>query len=406
MRTFLSLAVLFCAVSFGMVIKGTLNADDWEFMTKFAIDNVQEGSVEYFGDKDIPGLLLVVYTDLDWAKLRANESHMTCEQRVAAQTGSFPLTQHSKFTLMSRKRPYFWFMAVAKCGAKFDLKYNATLLNPGGFWNRQFSFDVQGLPEAYLVFFLLLLGYFFVNTYLCWRVTRGGVRLHTALRMLTVAIILELMSVTCTLLHYLAYAGDGVGLGALKFFGLALSVSSQLTLLVLIMLLAKGWTITSTTLPLYDRKLIAGSFVSFTVAYIILLFWQTFGEDKASTTYYYNTLPGLLVCALRTGLLVWFVFTLRFTYKKEPDWDKLKFYFTFGVLYTVWLMALPVLVMISFAIEPWYRFKIVDGLVVSFHFVGLCFMGFLLHPTKAQSVFSMTLPSVTYGEFSPYDTVL
>lgn len=65
---------------------------------------------------------------------------------------------------------------------------------------------------------------------------------------MTASISCDLLSVFFAFLHYAVYADDGMGSPGLKGIGIFLDVCAMLIFLLLLILVAKGWTITNMTI--------------------------------------------------------------------------------------------------------------------------------------------------------------
>lgn len=144
------------------------------------------------------------------------------------------------------------------------------------------------------------------------------------IKLLTACVGLQLASVLLNFLHYAAYAGDGVGSGGLRFLGVAFDVAAMLLFLLLLILVAKGWTITNPQLT--QTRLILITLAVVTGLYIVMYIADAATADPASIKYIYETAPGVLIILVRLGTLGWFLHSVWTTYKNERRDDKKHFY--------------------------------------------------------------------------------
>ena len=86
---------------------------------------------------------------------------------------------------------------------------------------------------------------------------------------------LQLVSICFIFIHFLAYAGNGVGSPGLRAFGDILDVVSQLSFVVLLIVLSKGWTITKNTLT--GRNALLAILAVYGVLYLVLYIWAIAG---------------------------------------------------------------------------------------------------------------------------------
>ena len=96
---------------------------------------------------------------------------------------------------------------------------------------------------------------------------------HLTVQLLNYSVGITLVADFFDLIHYLVYSGDGHGVPALHAVSVVLTAVSEAVLLLLVVLIAKGWTITS-------RKLSASGRVKigvYTTLYLFLnlaaIFW-------------------------------------------------------------------------------------------------------------------------------------
>jgi len=210
---------------------------------------------------------------------------------------------------------------------------------------------------------------------------------HPIVRILTVAITFQSLAALSEMIHYCIYLRDGIGAPGLKGLGELLTMGSQLILMFLCVLVAKGWAITSSLLT--ARNLLGVIMALLLLAYLALFIWDNAGRDPASTLYFYDSIPGLIVILLRVGVTAWFLWCLRNTIGFEALPDKRKFYTIFGFCFTVWFLLLPGIVAFALALEPWYRFRTVRGMTLCADALAYIAFIVLLWPSRAATFFNI-----------------
>jgi hypothetical protein len=265
-----------------------------------------------------------------------------------------------------------------------DITYHLTFRNPGGFWYEQFSYDEQGVFQMYIFFTLyytVLLG---AHLWGVKQMTRDD-SWHPIVRMLSVAIMAEFLSCIMELIHYGIYINDGIGASGLHSVGELLDMTAQISLMFLCILVAKGWAITSSLLT--HKRALAVVVAFFTLSYLSLFIWDNAGRDPASTIYFYDSIPGLIIILLRVGMVAWFLWCLRSTMGFEMLPDKRRFYIVFGFCYTIWFLLLPGIVALALVLFEWERFKTVKGLILSADALAFLSLVILWWPSRANTLF-------------------
>jgi len=295
----------------------------------------------------------------------------------------------SYFTPASYMVQYFWFFAIADCSgtelefSDFELHF---INSEFGHWEQEFSFDRWGIGQTYIAFFVFYVVLVVVHLYGCWQLYKKEAY-HPLVKLVTLAILFEFVCNFFQMIHYSIYAENGVGAPALEYLGNLLNMGSNLILMFVCILVAKGWAITSHYLSQKNIVLIVmGLFI---LGYIVLFIWDTFARDAALTLYFYESVPGAIVLILRVILVGWFAWNLRDTLRIENLPERRNFYKIFGICYSIWFILLPLFVFICSFVAPWHRFKVVRGISISIDFVGLGALAFLLWPSRAQNYFTI-----------------
>eukprot|EP01121_Diplochlamys_sp_Union-15-3_P016403 TRINITY_DN5567_c0_g1_i1.p1 TRINITY_DN5567_c0_g1~~TRINITY_DN5567_c0_g1_i1.p1 ORF type:complete len:451 (-),score=44.13 TRINITY_DN5567_c0_g1_i1:20-1324(-) len=398
----------FSSVSSKLVENKLVTNKQWHFVSKFCYSN--EGSHGGIGHLNFTfwthntHAKVLLYNDNygqpgSWFQVYGNKK-LSCHEKVnkTVSEGVIPILNAKPvvITVTDRSRPYFWYLAVADCEADIlDVTYQVSFRNPGGIWKREFSFDEQELLAMYIAFFVFYAIITFIHLVGVWYLRRTN-SYHPIVRLLSVAIVSEFVSIIFNLIHYGIYANNGFGSPGLRGTGEILHMMSILFLMLLLILLAKGWAVTSNTVT--DKNLMMLIIVAFVLAYVALFIWDNVGRDPASTLYFYDSVPGLLVVLLRVLTLIWFFWCLVKTRRLETNPEKRRFYLFFGLGFGLWFVALPLIVAISLGLPSWWRQKVVDGLILTINVIAYILLTILLWPTRAQKYFSIKPSSILISD--------
>ncbi|XP_077485177.1 transmembrane protein 145-like [Amblyomma americanum] len=285
-------------------------------------------------------------------------------------------------------RERWWFIAISNCNATkgLYLEYTLKLYNDNSsFWYKHFSADEFYILHTDIAAFFLYIILFVASCYgACVLFSRSY--LHTTYKMFMVSVLCQLLGLLCLVTYYAMYADDGIGIAQLKLLGRVLSSVSTLVFLLLLILVAKGYTVTRGRLkPSTSAKI--GTFMTlYVVVYTALFIYERQYFDPGEVLYLYESPAGYGIVALRLVGWGWFVYATVFTLLHYPE--KTAFYTRLFLLYTIWLLSAPVIILIAaFVVPKWMREKVinvVELMVILFaHIVFLV----LTRPSKANKNF-------------------
>merc|ERR1719333_565479 len=205
---------------------------------------------------------------------------------------------------------------------------------------------------------------------------------HAITTLLTTALTLEFASILFFFFHYFVYAFNGKGLMFSLFVARVCDMLSVLLFMLLVVLLAKGWAIT--TQEITHKKAIIAVMVVLVAGYIVFFIFEDIQAHSDSSTYAYATVPGIIVLVLRGLATLYFAYELINTYRKEDQEEKRRFYIIFGVIYFIWFISLPVSVIIATTLAEWYRDRVVVAIDLTITPLAYSFLAYLLWPTRAK----------------------
>nr|CAG4649218.1 EOG090X03T7 [Scapholeberis mucronata] len=302
------------------------------------------------------------------------------------------------FHVEDLSQPRFWYVSFVACyrdlstncswrpyegEIKFD--YDIWLVNGNPQSKNQnpleyqFSFDNQDTVEIYLVF---LTCYLFLTPLQVYAVMRQK---HPVPKLFTAGLLTAVCGLLLNVFHCLKFAFDGQGFETAAIIGGALDICSQTLLMLLLLLLAKGWAITRKELSW--RPLLFSVWAFYGLIHVLLYVWDLTEIDVIDDVDAYQTWPGWLMLISRICIMAWFLFCLRATMAYEHQKSKLDFFLHFGAASLVWFIYLPIVALVALQVPVLWRTKLLLGIVHSANFLAYAVMAHLLWPTRSQQYF-------------------
>ncbi|XP_076457375.1 transmembrane protein 145-like [Babylonia areolata] len=410
------------SVSEGRWVEGTIDTDsDWTFVARFCFLS-KLGALEYsflypvnYGTQEIllyydePGQWESVYKSQKNCSSRLSVLSIANNQIIALNTS---YTQTSRFsgcalTTVGGEQYYnctggrtfrslrerWWYIAVARCTPSFGsvsglyLQYKLHMTNgeEGDLWHYEYSADEFYILAENMAFLLV---YFFilVLSAVCAYILKGRQLFHSTYKMYLVAVFLWFFGLLLMCIAWGQYGQTGWQIKPTEVTGRLFQAASTVVFVLMLILMAKGFTITRGRLPRLAVVRLTTFLVLYILVYITLFIWEGSFFDEGLVLYFYESPPGYGLVTMRLIGWLWFLYAIFFTLKHHPK--KGNFYFPFFIFYTVWFWAGPVVVLIAmFAMAKWSREKTVFGVE---QFVGLCghlFFLVLTRPSAANKNF-------------------
>lgn len=280
-------------------------------------------------------------------------------------------------------RPRWVFITAASCSATceqgqhcssgLDIRYTLNMTNGSENGRHYFSADKTWLPTI-AVFYAILYGVTLLPLSLFVRRNlERQKKYHHTVALLVSSVWLQFLA-HCTLaVHYSVYRSNGRGYYPLEVYGVLFGTVSDFLLLLMIILVGKGWTIVRRKISARGRVKIACYMTTYVVCTWSAYVYNEFFVDPAAVVYIYNTAPGRLLISLRVLAFVWLSYSVYTTHRQYHS--KRRFFFKFWLIGSYWTLSLPVAVGINSWIDLWYRQKFFALLVAtwqcSLHFVFL-----------------------------------
>ncbi|RZC37360.1 transmembrane protein 145 [Asbolus verrucosus] len=288
-------------------------------------------------------------------------------------------------------RERWWFIAISNCNGNkgIHVKYKILMTNgpPGDYWHEQFSADEFYILPV-LMAFSVAYSFLMLATIMCTIELKSRQLLHTSYKIFVVSAIFQLFGIIISSAAYLKYAVNGLNPGKVRRVGAIFMGASETLYLLLLLLLAKGFTITRGRLPLAASVKLTIFMCLYVVTYISIFIYEANVFDPGEVLYLYESPAGYGLIILRVLAWVMFIYSTVFTLKHYPE--KSNFYYPFNVCGTLWFVAGPAFILSANSyIDKWIRESVVCAALQFITFGG--HLTFLI----------LTMPSVANKNF-PY----
>nr|XP_023651890.1 integral membrane protein GPR180 [Paramormyrops kingsleyae] len=303
--------------------------------------------------------------------------NLSCLERLSGAPVAITLNAvELNWTMPKMSSPQLWHMVYADqstCqegeagGDLEEIRFQAMLFNPDNAGNPldHFSAEEAGLHSFY---FLLVLTYF-VAVCICaqplWQALHKGGPMHTVLKVLSAALLLQVGSALLNYIHMARYARNGTGAPMIGSLAEFCDVISQIQMLYLLLSLCMGWMLSRThrfqskplqwdTSPTSTTLALGG--VGTQGA---LLVWEQFKDTEHHSYHAHGSVPGLLLIGLRIVLALLLASILYQIIMAERSTLKRDFYLCFAKGCFLWFLCHPILVLISVAFREHQREKVI-----------------------------------------------
>ncbi|EDS31055.1 conserved hypothetical protein [Culex quinquefasciatus] len=237
-------------------------------------------------------------------------------------------SNHGTFT-SSRQR--WWYIAVSNCGSNkgLDIVYRFKMTNgeTGDFWHEHFSADEMYIPPILLIeaiaYTLLLLAVF-----LCAVELKSRHLYHCTYRLFALSVLLQWFGILLLSVTWAKYAVSGFG--PFPVFGGFFTSASEITFLLLLLLMAKGYTITRARLKTCATVKITVFTNLYVIVYISLYIYQSEAFDPGEVLNLYESPAGFGLAGLRCIGWGFFIYSCAATIRKFTE--KGPFYYPFTLL--------------------------------------------------------------------------
>ena len=378
----------------------------WKYMTKFAISPGRGEFKSRFQFQkplnrgDVPptlNLTIFVYLDEEWDRVRAMES---CEEKQKYSRFQLPVqvptdgswSEYFPGYLSQSVRTHVWFFVLADCEKNLSphistnrIKWDLEVFNSDG---SHFSEEERGLGFTILIVLMVIVGFFVSNSIKFVKFYKTEESIDYPTLIITIALLLEFLSLTCEIIHLWIYSADGQGSFFFNFANQALSVTSQFLITCLLLLMAYGWSINF--LEFEDMDVFIPLGILLGIIHILIVGVGRITDDEYYRYHDYENWAGVFVMVMRVLLFGFWVYLYRGTYQAAKEADKI-FFNQFGVLSTLYFLAVPIVVIFATTvIAPYYRHKVVTIGTLLLQTVSLIILT-LLFTTKSNKYYQISM---------------
>lgn len=347
---------------------------------------------------------LVLYYDDEWYPLYRNSS-MSCADKVSNARKTVPVsdilavmaTQQFNgswiIQVSDSSQAHIWFIVIANCQqAKVTgFSWSAELTQGQTGLYHQVSFDRQTLYFMYLFFGLVWLVGLALNVYSSVTLARRGA-FHPIVRLFTTAIVIYELSLITQFIHHAVFAGNGIGLPPLEGFGIFCDMLSDVVFVLLLLLLAQGWAVSRQSID-HRLPMLVGAVV-FVLLDIVLVLCMYYATDPASTAFVYLSVPGILALVVRVAVLAAFIALVVRSIIAESDPAKKRFFVMLGGIYSLYLVSLPLIALLSATLPAAYMYITTMWIYTLSKTISYGALLIMLLPKYAEHYFSISQPSL------------
>mmetsp|Transcript_47060 Transcript_47060/g.121587 ORF Transcript_47060/g.121587 Transcript_47060/m.121587 type:complete len:570 (-) Transcript_47060:190-1899(-) len=358
----------------------------WAYVDKFCFDGDTRNYVEVSIRPSFPtDYTIAIYaSDGDVEDLRGREryflsvyaSNESCEAKTEAASFTVPVpkgVQVSPILIPRYGQPKYWYLAVAICDqAVTEVDIGIQWMNSGDMWTKEVSFDRQGLAETYIAFTSLYLIGFVAFTVLIVMLKKKR-RLHMVIIVFYLSFIIYFSSMIILLYCYI------IGLighfdRAIYLTGQLFANFAQLGFTITLLLLAKGWGISTSKLS--RKRDLAVLLVIVTLTYIGLYLYDIL-RDRTFVSYLYDFPLGVALLAVRLCVFAAFLMLLRRTVMFEEDKRKRAFLLVFGYAVSLYFLLFIALMIAVTQIAEWDKERVGEIMRLSLDTLGFFGIPFL-----------------------------
>ncbi|KAI1899008.1 hypothetical protein AGOR_G00078260 [Albula goreensis] len=251
--------------------------------------------------------------------------------------------------------------------AQSTIRLEISLFNPDAAGNPldHFSAEEAGLHTFY---FLLILAYFVAGCIyaqpLFQALNKGG-PMHTVLKVLSIALMLQSASALFNYIHLARYSRDGIGAPLMGSLAEFCDMVSQVQMLYMLLSLCMGWTLSRSrkaqSKPLQWDTSPASTALALGAVFTqgALLVWEQFEDTEHHSYHAHRSMAGLLLIALRIILALLLASILYQIIMGERSALKRDFYLSFAKGCFLWFLCHPVLVLLSVVFSEHQKEKVI-----------------------------------------------
>lgn len=310
-----------------------------EALVKFKLNSTATGKLYfYLGDK--------------WPQVEQTSQCQTKLDQAQYSFGLSTISGENKFAPWDD--PKVWHVLYADpvtCDSSVpaleDVTFTLQMLNPdsGGKPIIHCGCDETGLVSFYEILAFLYFAGAIAYGQRLWQTIQKGGPMHLVIKMLSIAMIYQTTGHFLTLIHIYRYSKNGEGYPLLAKLSTAANGLAEYQMLLMMAKLSTGWTLSSSfsTLDPKQMKQISATVIAISVLEVIFSFWEM----------------SVLLNFVKIIIAGAFGFNINKKITEERSTLRREFYNKFAKCCLTWLLAYPVLAVLTFMVLPFhYRYKV------------------------------------------------
>ncbi|KAG8325686.1 hypothetical protein J6590_060724 [Homalodisca vitripennis] len=346
-------------------LRGELRTtQEWAFLARFCFLSHYgrfEYNIEYSKEFAYQNLLLYYDSDTQWPSVY--KSNKTCEEKQSIlkrellqivplvpeelDSGCVEISRPKKkgpssiFCNSSKSfrsaRERWWFLAVSHCNFSkgLSIKYSFLMTNgaPGDYWHEHFSADefyIMPLLMGFSMLYILVI----LAAVVCCKELKTRQLLHSTYKLFFCSVVLQEVGIFVQSIAYIQFAVSGLDSVTIRDIGRLCESASEIVFLLVLLLLAKGYTVTRGRLRLASSVKLTIFMYMYTACYCFLFLFEKQYFDPGEVLYIYESPAGYGLIGLRIVAWWMFIYSTIFTLKHYPE--KATFYYPFNLIGTLW----------------------------------------------------------------------
>ncbi|XP_029186224.2 transmembrane protein 145-like isoform X2 [Acropora millepora] len=393
------------------IVEGTLSTkEDWVFLARFCYkDSIGQLKYHFEYPLEYATQNIILYFDTQWPNVYPQEG-MKCidkedkvhrgNNQIINLTSSYiwagcvqqDILGKSHFICKGDRnfrsnRERWWYIVLSNCESTkgLQVKYRLEMTNGENAWGKQFSADERYILPMDIGFFVLFIIVWVLSMYVA-KLLASRRLFHVSYKLFMASVTFEVLSLMFSLIYYDQLGKTGFETYELKIVARASHYISHVVFLIMLILMAKGWTVTRGRISSSGQIKLSIFGTVYSVCFAVLFFYEAAVFDPGEVLYIYESAAGVGICVLRVIAWLWFCYGTFFTLKHFPN--KCNFYYPFWFFYTGWFLAGPLVVAIAtFKIPKWERAQVVNGLEWCISILAHCAFLLITRPSAANTNF-------------------
>ncbi|CAG9769967.1 unnamed protein product [Ceutorhynchus assimilis] len=373
--------------------------EETQFYFSTILDDIQESTTVDSTFTTVESTLSTEPQTINYKKAPIKKRSVPIKTQISKpfRQGRFINCHNSRRFRSSRER--WWFIAVSNCNETkgIDINYQLLMTNgpPGDYWHEHFSADEFYILPILLAFSVAY-SFLMLGITVCSLELKQRQLLHTTYKIFVLSCVLQLFGILVISIVYLKMAVSGRESPKFKRVGSMLLGSSETLFLLLLLLLAKGFTITRGRLPLKATVKLTIFMCLYVTTYLTIFVYEALVFDPGEVLYLYESPAGYSLIMLRLCAWIMFIYSTVFTLKKYPE--KSNFYYPFNLFGTVWFVAGPAFIISANTyIDKWVRESVVWAVLLFIAFGGHLMFLILTMPSVANKNFPYHVRTTQIG---------